>query len=421
MTLTAVDGLPGSLASFPLNAGWNWFSTNVVSSNMSVGSVLSSLAPTEGDIIKSKTAFAVFDPDTSIGWVGTLASLDNTSGYMIKLTEAGTILQEGSFADPTTTPVPVGNGWNWVSYVPTDVKSVGAALADLDTQGLLNGDEIVKSQTLFAEWNSGWFGSLETMQPGKAYRLFLQDPALPATFNYATSTSAVVAVAAGRLSSSDRSPARAHDWAFDPGVFEHNMTVIATVRGNGPDWTGTDKIVGAFVGGQCRGIIALMPIAGIENDLAFATIHSNKVSGETVTFRAFDTSSETTYSITETMPFAANATSGTLRNPVVLTAAVQADNKIPTAYRLAQNHPNPFNPVTTIRFELPLAGRVVLKIYNVAGQIIRTLVDQDYQAGTHNVIWDGRNSSGGEASSGVYFYQIKAGPFGDVKRMVLLR
>ncbi len=419
LLVTALDTPPGSIVSFPLNAGWNWFSTNVVSPDMSVGSVLSSLAPTEGDIIKSKTQFAVFDPDTAIGWVGTLADLDNVSGYMIELTEAGTVLQEGAFAEPGITDVPIDNGWNWISYVPTDVKGVDDALADLTP--LLGGDEIVKSRTEFAEWNAGWYGSLETMQHGYGYRLYLDDPALPSTFNYPASTEAVVAAAPGRFSNPTGSPPNAAGWEFNSGAFERNMTVIATVDGDGAEWRSTDQLVGTFVGEECRGFVSLMYVAGIDHYLAFATIHSNQLSGETVTFRILDAVSETVYNVSETMQFVADASRGTLRDPVVLTASSRKDDGIPTAYRLEQNHPNPFNPTTTIRFDMPEPGHVTLVIYNVAGQLIQRVVDQDYPAGSHSVPWNGRTTSGGEAASGVYFYHIKAGSFVDVRKMVLLR
>jgi hypothetical protein len=415
-TLTALDTPPGSVASFPLNAGWNWFSTYVTSGDMSVGSVLSSLAPTAGDIIKSKTAFAVFDPDTTIGWVGTLDTLNNTSGYMINLTDAGTLLQEGTFVDPLTTAVPVADGWNWIGYLPTSAKTVTAALADVQANGFLNGDEVLKGQTSFTVWNSGWFGSLDMMEPGKGYRLFLQDPALPSTFNYPAGAAAAMTVARGHGAHLAAPSANKAGWSFYPGTYEYNMTVIATVHSDGVDWRRSDNLVGAFVGDECRGVVPLMKVPGIDHYLAFATIHSNDASGETVTFRAFDAKGETIYDATESMQFVADAVSGAIRDPIVLTPASRADTGLPSVYRLAQN-----NPVTTIRFELPQASRVVMKIYDVAGHEIRTVVDQNYPAGAHSVIWDAKTSSGRDAASGVYFYRITAGSFTDVRKMVLLR
>ena len=70
------------------------------------------------------------------------------------------------------------------------------------------------------------------------------------------------------------------------------------------------------------------------------------------------------------------------------------------------NFPNPFNPSTTISYNLPKTGPVRLDIYNIKGQLVKTLVNQTMLAGTHSVTWDGKDDNGKAASSGVYFYRI---------------
>jgi hypothetical protein len=94
---------------------------------------------------------------------------------------------------------------------------------------------------------------------------------------------------------------------------------------------------------------------------------------------------------------------------------------LPTTYLLYQNYPNPFNPSTTIEFDLPQDSWVRLSVYNVLGQRIKTLLNAQYAAGTHEVIWDGRNESGGEVSSGVYFYLLETDSFRDAKKMLMIR
>jgi len=90
--------------------------------------------------------------------------------------------------------------------------------------------------------------------------------------------------------------------------------------------------------------------------------------------------------------------------------------------RLAQNYPNPFNPSTTITFELRDRAHVALRIYNVAGQLVRTLVDDVRDAGvTHTVEWDGRDAHGQAVSTGVYFYRIATRGFTSTRKMVLLK
>lgn len=90
-------------------------------------------------------------------------------------------------------------------------------------------------------------------------------------------------------------------------------------------------------------------------------------------------------------------------------------------FGLNQNYPNPFNPETQISFQLPVAEHVVMTIYNATGQEIVRLVDNTYAQGSQTVRWDGKDSHGNSAPSGVYFYKIKAGEFSQVRRMNLLR
>jgi uncharacterized repeat protein (TIGR02543 family) len=92
-------------------------------------------------------------------------------------------------------------------------------------------------------------------------------------------------------------------------------------------------------------------------------------------------------------------------------AAPSGISAIPTAFQLEQNYPNPFgrlpfNPSTMIGFALPVAGQVTVNVYNQAGQLVRTLVEQEMAAGRHQVLWNGRNQAGKTVAAGFYLYQI---------------
>jgi hypothetical protein len=105
----------------------------------------------------------------------------------------------------------------------------------------------------------------------------------------------------------------------------------------------------------------------------------------------------------------------------VIQSGIEDTAARPQKFSLSQNYPNPFNPETTIRFALPEDRMVNLRIYNIAGQTVRTLKRERMTAGYHQVRWDGRDFSGREVGSGVYFYRIQAGEFRETKRMVLLK
>ena len=94
----------------------------------------------------------------------------------------------------------------------------------------------------------------------------------------------------------------------------------------------------------------------------------------------------------------------------------------PTEFALLQNFPNPFNPETTIGYELAESADVTLQIYNVVGQVVRTLMASESQSvGRYQVRWDGIDDRGTPVSSGIYFYQISAGKFQDVRKLMLLK
>jgi hypothetical protein len=96
----------------------------------------------------------------------------------------------------------------------------------------------------------------------------------------------------------------------------------------------------------------------------------------------------------------------------------------PREIHLAQNHPNPFNPATSIQYSVGGRQRPVhttLKIFNVIGQLVRTVVDEEKLPGSYSVTWDGKDDKGNEVSSGVYFYQLKAREQTETKKMVLLK
>jgi hypothetical protein len=95
--------------------------------------------------------------------------------------------------------------------------------------------------------------------------------------------------------------------------------------------------------------------------------------------------------------------------------------KIPIEYALNQNYPNPFNPTTTIEFAIPQAASVSLKIFNIRGQLINTLVNAPLSAGKHSVVWDGTKQTGEKVASGIYLYLLQSNDFRQVRKMILLK
>jgi flagellar hook assembly protein FlgD len=100
-------------------------------------------------------------------------------------------------------------------------------------------------------------------------------------------------------------------------------------------------------------------------------------------------------------------------------------NKYPDKLQLYQNFPNPFNPLTTIRFDIPMTGSgpvdTKIDIYNSLGQMIKTLYQDKLSAGSYEVKWDGTTNTGNNAPSGIYFVIFKADKFTQTRKVVLVK
>ncbi len=107
----------------------------------------------------------------------------------------------------------------------------------------------------------------------------------------------------------------------------------------------------------------------------------------------------------------------------LLTTSVEnSDPNLPQQFELSQNFPNPFNPTTTIKYSLPNSSIVTLRVYNLLGKEVATLVDNEFkQAGNHVGVWDGRNASGNVVASGLYLLRMQAGNFVQTRKMVLVQ
>ncbi len=106
-------------------------------------------------------------------------------------------------------------------------------------------------------------------------------------------------------------------------------------------------------------------------------------------------------------------------NPSIISAGETREN--PSGFSLMPNYPNPFNPATTIQYDMDYPGLVTLTIFDILGNVINTLVEGPQSAGLHTVIWDGSNENGRISAAGIYFYCLKSGNSAETRKMILLK
>jgi hypothetical protein len=102
------------------------------------------------------------------------------------------------------------------------------------------------------------------------------------------------------------------------------------------------------------------------------------------------------------------------------TVGSDSENELPKDFRLLGNYPNPFNPETTVDFEMPVSGNMSLRIYNLQGQQIKNLFEGKIDGGRHQMVWDGTNDLGARVPSGIYFYVLKTGMISVSRKMVMV-
>jgi hypothetical protein len=108
-------------------------------------------------------------------------------------------------------------------------------------------------------------------------------------------------------------------------------------------------------------------------------------------------------------------------DPVITGVENDPEIQVPDKFELAQNYPNPFNPVTNIRYTLPKMSHVKIEIFNILGQRVRVLVNEDKAPGTHSIRWNSLDDRGMRVASGVYIYRMITDKFVQVRKMVLIK
>ncbi len=274
-----------------METGWNWFSLNVAGDDMSTNVVLASLG-NNGSSIKSQTQSSIYYE--GIGWYGSLTTLNNYTFYKMAVNNPTTLEYTGIPVNLGLNTYELTSGWNWISYAPQVAEDINYALASLEN-GIF-----IKSQTQSAVYYEGygWYGSLNTLEPGAGYMLKMS---VPEQFNFPEPEE-------------------------DPGQVAVDTAEIA--------------------------------LPETEDDGQIAEI----------------------------------------------------DNL--TCY------PNPFNPVTTINYNL--GSDVInpyLEIYNIKGQRVSELKIENVKCKMNSVVWDGSGFA-----SGIYFYRIKGDNYiSEAKKMILIK
>ena len=380
---------------FTLSSDWNWISFNRENDLTSLEIVFGELGD---DIyqVKSQTQSATYY--TGIGWLGDLTEISIGEAYLLQMINGSTFSLFGISIISPNNPINLSEDWNWIAYFPQDVLPLDDALLSIE-------DNVyqIKNQTQSATYYSGlgWLGDLTYMEPNIGYKV---DMLAPDVLIYPEPIDFVLK---NKIENST-------DYEVISGT-QYNMVLMAKVQ------VGDELIIG----NESNSIVAFGP--GGETDcrsigkwiegpnIWYFTIVGNE-NEEEISFNIFNEENDKEYECNETIIFSDNATIG---NPIT-PYRIGNTNEFVEATKLKSNYPNPFNHSTTISFSLKEHSHVKISVYNIKGELVTTLVDEEMNpSNNHQIIWDGKSESK-ELANGIYFYKFETENKTFIKKMIKL-
>jgi len=372
--------------SIDLSTGWNLNSFNVHPIDMTPESVF---LPIESNLVQVKDLSETYDPSLP-SHMNTLDELTDGFGYWINVDADVTLDVTAPPVDILNTTIHLNSGWNLAGYVCQSAQNVDVALA-----GIMANLIQVKSLTQTYDPSlPAHMNTLDQIEPDFGYWINVSaDCDLTYPLPIETVNPIIVEI-----------PEHL-DW--DIMIYPNNTAALYSyVQINGVP-AGENDLIGAFVGDECRGIGTV----SIHQSTAYVTIVINVAeNSEIVSFKLYDADEDNIITLNNTMELNIGETIGSYPDNLIFFNAfptdIEEDNIVNSEIIRLSNYPNPFNPTTTISFNLTteITENTELAIYNLKGQKVKQYSISNDQS---SIIWNGTDDNNQPVSSGIYFYQLK--------------
>lgn len=409
--------------------GWNLFSANVIPANPSISNLFSSIM-SNIEIVKNSSGKSLL-PAYGIDQIG---SLDCKEGYMAFLKVNSDLSISGRPVVPSNMPITLSQSWSLIGYLPSIPIDATKALATIANKLVIVKDNYGKSY--LPEFG---INSIGQMQPGQGYWVCLKGAD---TLIYPASALAKgndVQTTFTETNTSSQDTTKWFKFRKNTGV---NATIVIPLNCNPKYSDGTPLNEGDEIGFfNYKGKKGLCAGAGIwqkQNQAITVWGENTGYDSTAIGFRKHDSLQVRVWK-KDGIEYYAHATcrpSDSLfysENAIIVLTDLVVDLGTPTAvtgqeivlqpekFLLLGNYPNPFNPETTIQYELPHAAPVQIIIYDRVGKRTRLLLDQYQSAGRYYLKWNGKNDSGQPVPSGLYLYRLTVEGTMVCKKMILLR
>ncbi len=396
--ISSLEAVSYATQTLGLEQGWSWISFNVRSEFLSMEKVMADMTNL---VIVVDGAGNFYIPNV----INSIGDWKMTEGYKIYVSAYNEVGMSGPPVLPTT-PINLNAGWEFVSYLPAASQSAETAVAS------------ILSQLAIIKNDAGNFfipnviNSLGNMNPGEGYKLFLNSAA---TLLYSQGGS----LAKRSESTPSSQSALPQHFRFKNGTGESYAIVVQSLEINGSSPNQKDEIAVFTEQDLCVG-------AGIwdGNILALSAwadnVQTEEADGfgenQSITFKYWDSNLNQEFVLTPDF----HQGSGTFGDGPYAVVTLEK-SQVPGIFSLAQNYPNPFNAGTVISYQIPVAGKVMLKIYNVLGQEVATLIDENQAAGLFQAQWQGQDNYGNLVPSGIYLYKLTAGTYSAIQKAAFVK
>ncbi|WP_042479895.1 T9SS type B sorting domain-containing protein [Solitalea canadensis] len=334
----------GVIQTIPLKKGWTWISLNVENSDMSLKKILSSLKPTEGDIIKTLSNNNTYSQYSSkLGWVGTFDKINLYNSYMIYVAKPDTLRVLGNFMTQPANVV-LNKGWNWTGYPMAINMELGTYLKNFNPSDGLK----VVSQEEFAQYNAvtkTWSGSLKYLRPGKGYKIYsgtdtFTIPVIPYAPNPGEDqgniqTAPVYNPAAPTIINNNNTTVTStvyQNTSVNTVNYENNMSVTSVINQGGQIINNTNNRYETYVYVENKLVnIVNQVVLPDGKSVGFIPVNGDKTDdGKTVEIKVYDKveKKEYTAKVEEPLKQQGDQITGNIDHPVILVLEGNADLKV---------------------------------------------------------------------------------------------
>jgi hypothetical protein len=396
----------------PLEAGWNLISSYLRPGDVEIEKIFAPLSHNESLIVKNSRG-DIYWPEEGIN---NIHVWNITEGYHVYSDRRDTLYIHGKKIDPSGITLELKQGWNTPAFLFSHPVATETSLGPIREH-----IELVKTHDGRLYWPVYGFDTIEYLEPGKAYEIYLnEDTEFVHTAGPLPDDSSSASVDIAEVTTEESG------MFYVPEMTRTGENAVLLVRADfahdGDEigvWDAQDNLVGA---GTVKNNRAAVFVWG-DNDRTGET-KDGAVDGEllSLTWYSRNTLNESevkirsAHDVTAMYGLASSLRYHSHGITIVQTYVEFSPEEIGRNYALSQNYPNPFNPSTLITYNIPDNEFVRLTVYSITGQVVATLVEEEQRAGRYTVAFDASH-----ISSGVYIYRIQAGYFTETRKMLLIR